>query len=463
MTSTDSTLPAAHSGFLQRARDGLQNVLAGLGTNRDKMAYNEWSAPRTFEQVELENMYRTSWLAKRIVNAVADDMTRAGRELNNDSDSSNNAHEKIEAAEKQLCVWLLLNEALRWSRLYGGAIMVIGTKDGKLEEPLEVKSIKQGDLKYLYVFDRWRIGASGVINMDFGSPNFGMPEHYIVGQNSSRVHHSRCIRFDGQKLPYLLWQKNAQWHDSELIHIMDSVMNLSTTNAAIATMMFEANVDVVTGGDIAMLLSQKDGESKLQKRFLNAAMMKSFNRMLLLDANEKYEKKGNNFANLDAVQKGFMVDVCGAADIPMARLFGQSAGGLNGTGEGDIRNYYDMVSAKQEAELRPALEKLDEVLVRHALGEIPNGYEFKFKSLWQMSDKDRAAIEKTDAERDAIYIQNGVITEGVAANELLARGTYTAMTKKDVNEVESLAKEIPKEAIAAQSALAKTDKTKVDE
>jgi hypothetical protein len=49
----------------------------------------------------------------------------------------------------------------------------------------------------------------------------------------------------------------------------------------------------------------------------------------------------------------------GRADIPVTRLLGTSAKGLNATGEGDNDNYDEMVSARQETDLRPNLERLD--------------------------------------------------------------------------------------------------------
>jgi len=169
-----------------------------------------------------------------------------------------------------------------------------------------------------------------------------------------------------------------------------------------------------------------------------AALLKSFNRMLLLDGTESYEKKQNSFANLDKVIQQFMVDVSGAADIPMTRLFGTSAAGMNATGDNDVRNYYDMVSAKQEAELRPQLEYLYEVLVRSELGHMPEDFRFDFNPLWQLSEKDQADVEKARAERDEKYINLGVVSETLVAKELKERGTYRNMTDDDIELVEEL-------------------------
>lgn len=417
--------------------DGLENVVAGLGTDRDKMSYSVYGLPRVLTRMELENAYRGSWLSKKIVNAVADDMTREWRHVVFDDDDGENQF-AIEQAEKRFALKGKINESLRWARLYGGALLIIGTRDKDLSKPLNVQTIRKGDLRYLHVMDRWRVSPAGSLCMDLDSPNFGMPEYYMLAESSVRVHHSRVLRFNGQKLPYFAWRSNAMWDDSELQHVLDSLTNCDTATRGIATMLFEANVDVVKAEGLADVLARKDGEAILTKRFQIAGMLKSFNRMLLLDGTESYEKKSNSFANLDKIVQQFMVDVSGAADIPMTRLFGQAAGGLNATGDNDVRNYYDMVSGKQETEVRPQLEYLDEVLVRSTLGFMPDDYRFDFNSLWQVSDTEQATIEKTRADRDVAYLSAGVVTEGVVARDLKERGTYHNLTDEDVALAEEL-------------------------
>lgn len=423
------------------AFDGVENIVAGLRTDRDKMSYSVYGFPRVLARHELENMYRGSWLAKKIVNAVADDMTREWRHFvfDDEGDSSNKNQFAIEQAEKQLGIKSKVNEALRWARLYGGALIIIGTQDKNLDKPLEVDSVAKDGLRYLQVVDRWRVSPDSSVVTDLEDPQFGLPEFYILAESTVRVHYSRVLRFNGEKLPYFAWQQNARWDDSSLQHVLDSLTHCETATAAVATMMFEANVDVIKTKGLTQQMSAKNGFSNITARYQTAALMKSMNRVLLLDAEEEYEKKSNSFTNLNAVMQQFMVDVAGAADIPMTRLFGESAAGLNATGDNDVRNYYDMLSAKQEAELRAQLERLDEVLVRSALGTMPKDFRFDFNTLWQVSETEQAAIEKTRADRDQIYLSAGVITEGLAAKELKERGTYRNMTDKDVKLAEELA------------------------
>src|SRR5690606_6151383 len=90
--------------------------------------------------------------------------------------------------------------------------------------------------------------------------------------------------------------------------------------------------------------------------------------------------------------------VSGAADIPITRFLGQSPGGMQSTGESDIRNYYDRIKAGQELEMRPAMAVLDECLIRSALGSRPADLFYTWRSLWQSSEKERADIGKTTAD-----------------------------------------------------------------
>lgn len=442
------TADAALAMTRQPVGDGLENVVAGLGTERDKRSYSVWGEPRVMTRNDLENAYRGSALAKKIVNIVADDMTREGWNCIFEDDALSLS---IGRAEKRFAVKKRVNEALRWSRLYGGAVIILGVNDTKdLSKPLKIDRLGKGCLRYLQVVDRWRLSPAGSLNRDLDSQNFGLPDTYVLAESSVRVHHSRLLRFNGEKLPYFAWLKNGMWDDSALQHVMDSLMNYDTTTQSIATMMFEANVDVVTSEGLADLLSRKDGESKLIKRFQVAALLKSFNRMLLLDSSEKYEKKSNSFANLDKIIQQFMVDVSGAADIPVTRLFGQSATGLNATGDNDIRNYYDMVSAKQEAELRAPLECLYEILLRSELGYMPDDMQINFNPLWQLSDKEQAEVEKARAERDGQYLDKGVVSHELVAKELKERGTFRNMTDADIAEAKRRGEERRKD-LASQS------------
>jgi uncharacterized protein len=439
---------------ISRIVDNLQNFVAGLGTKGDKRSHSFYNFPLTLTRVELENMFRSSWLAKRIVMTPADDMFRAGWELTWDGyEEDTDGAKAVQTAVKNLQLNKKCNEAEAWGRLYGGTGIVVDIKGQEdWSKPLDLNSIKKGMLRSLHVLDRWRLAPIGEIDYDRPSANYGYPSFYTIsdqGDPRFRVHHSRVIRFSGEPLPYFLFTQNAYWQDSVLQHVAETIRDYDATLAGIASMVYEANVDIITSPQFSAMLASPGGEQKVIKRWGIAALMKSMNHMMILDGGkgtpdskgEEYTQKTTQFSGLKDVVEKFMINVCGAADIPMTRLFGQSPAGLTATGESDIRNYYDRISADQEKKIRPGLEKLLEIVIRSTLGRMPENVALTFKPLWQMSDKEKAEIEKLRAERDQIYLLQGTLMEHTITARLLELKTYgNALTQKDVDLIERMAK-----------------------
>lgn len=424
-----------------KVSDGLYNAVAGLGTERDKRSYGAYATPASLDRQTLDAMYRTSWLAGKIVDIVADDMTREWLEWNSDDEEGLEQRNQLLEAERRLGVRAKVLDALKWSRLYGGALLVMVMADSvqnnaAMATPLDIGAVKAGDLKHLTVLDRWRVTASPETVQEMDSHYYGLPKYYVVSESGLQVHHTRVLRFNGAKLPYYSWLANARWDDSVLQRVYEKVRDADSISGSVASMVFEANVDVLRFGGLAELLAQKDGEAKVKKRLETALLSKSFTKALVLDEGDGYDKKTSNFGGLSEIMERVVVEICGAVDIPMTRLYGQSASGLNATGAGDARNYYDMLKAKQEADLRPNLERLYAVLAASEFGVAPKNFVFTFSSLWQMSDADKATLQAQRAQRDKIYVELGIVPEHVVANELLEDGTYKGLTPEVVEFIE---------------------------
>ena len=103
--------------------------------------------------------------------------------------------------------------------------------------------------------------------------------------------------------------------------------------------------------------------------------------------------------------------------MPITKFLGHAPQGLNATGEGDERNYYDMISSLQENTLRPALEKLYGA-IKPSAGLNHDKGQLTFNPLRQMSEKDRADIAKTKAETLDIHARSGVMPKAVQAQAI---------------------------------------------
>ncbi|MEX3929755.1 DUF1073 domain-containing protein [Paraburkholderia sp. BR10936] len=430
--------PRHHAGV--HWLDTLRNFVAGLMTRSDKMSYGAYVFRNRISQRELEAMYASNWLCRKVVDAPAEDMTR---EWINLETNNGDARETLEDAEREFSVVDIVTSVIKWGRLYGGCALYPSIEGDDPAMPLDVESIRPGTLNGLIVLDRWHIfPASNVPMIDLKNPNW-RPEFYrIRGPNQQLIHNSRLLIMDGSQLPVTLLRLNQWWSDSVLQSLYDELQRNDTVAECTASMFFEACVDVLKIDQLRIQLASDEGTETLKKRFELAALMKSVNHALVLDAQDDYDKKINSFAGIPEVLRTFMERIAGATDIPATRLFGVAPRGMNATGESDMRNYYDAIKSKQEKTLRPVLELLYAILSMNAFGRLIDDLEISFKPLWQMNEKDAAQAGLWKAQRDEIYINRAVVTEAKVLQQLRADNTYP-ITDDDIRAAEEMANYMP--------------------
>lgn len=408
-TTADGTQTLTH--------DGLSNVVSGLGTGADKRSHNQFTfAGNYFNYAELEAAYSENWIARQVVDVPVADALREWREWKCPQAAD------IRKEEKRLKLRSRFASAQRWGRLYGGGAILMVT-DQPLDEELDVSKITKGSLKRLVTLDRWELSPQVVNYTNPIAEDYLLPEWYTVRGGSGLIHSSHLIRIDGEDLPRRLRALNSSWGDSRLRQILEDLKDVTSTKSGIAAMVQEANVDVVQRAGLSNELAT-DQEDVILKRFALSAQMKSLVNMLLLDGEETYERKSLSFSGLEGVLDKLMIWISGAAEIPMTRLFGRSAAGMNATGEGDLGNYYDALAGTQEDKYRTELERLDEALVRSAIGEYPEDCEWEWSPLYQESGTELAQQELAYSQSEDIRIQQGVLKPSHVMLRLKNAGRY---------------------------------------
>ncbi|MBR8654206.1 DUF1073 domain-containing protein [Achromobacter sp. Marseille-Q0513] len=396
--------------------DGLQNVVSGLGMGKGKRDHNRFVYDGLFGYAELEAAYQTNWIARQIVDVPADDMTREWRTVKcKEADTIRQEEDRLSA---QHCV----NEALSWSRLYGGAVILPMTNQD-LEKPFRPELIKRGEVQRLLVFDRWDLVPHSINTWDVLAENYLQPEFYTLYQGSQKIHWSHFIKFVGAKLPRRQRVVLQGWGDSELRKCLEDIKDTVSAKDGIAELMQSANVDVITRDGLTEDLTT-DQEAKIIQRYTLFDQMKSIINTALLDSDEKLDRLTLNMSGIAPVLDTFMVWISGAADIPVTRLFGQSAAGLNASGEGDLKNYYDGIRSRQNSQLDRPMAKLDAIMVRSALGTMPDDYNYDWNRLYQPNRKEQAEARKIEAETDVILLDAGVTGRSHVMRRLEADEVY---------------------------------------
>jgi phage-related protein (TIGR01555 family) len=289
---------------------------------------------------------------------------------------------------------------------------------------------------------RWELTPSQLV-WDLNSPFYGEPEFYRRnmadrGQvNSSQaqqveIHPSRVIRFIGNEYPDIMTATDPAWGDPILQAINDAVLAAGLVVGSYTALIQDMQVDVIQIPNMTGIVATQAGRERLTKRLSYANQAKSVTNALLMDKEETWSRMSSPaVATAPGVIQQYFALAAGAADIPATRMLGQSPAGLNATGDSDIRNYYDKIKAAQENELRPSLERLDQVLIRSALGSYDENISYDWAPLWQLSGLEQTQMALAQAQAFQIDVSSGVIPEPVLAearkSQLIQSGFYPGL------------------------------------
>lgn len=389
---------------LQFVADGLANVLTGRGTTVDRATQNFWVRRFSTPQ-QIEAAYLGSWLHRKIIDIPAQDMTRAGR----DWDAEDGEIEKIEAEEKRLGYWPKLREAVRLGRLGGGAIL-IGLGDDP-SQPLPT-NIRPGQVQYLVVLSRWQLQL-GEFDNDPASSGFNQPKAFTLAGTSSQatIHPSRLVCFQGLPIPAMqtTTAEDRFWGMSVVEAVDEAVQHATTATSGFASLIDEAKIDVYRFHGLAETLAQSGGDEKIMTRVQLTNTGKSTHRAVVLDGEDEWTQRQLTLTGVRDVIITYDARVAGAADIPATRLFGKSPDGMNSTGESDLANYDQSIQAKQEMDLRPAMGRLDAVMLPSA--GLKPGLTWNFSPLRVLSEQQLAEVENKEADTLTKLVNTGMFSE----------------------------------------------------
>lgn len=430
-----------------RLRDGFANFTARLGLGQDNMLAQSGYVRGGYisrDQGQLDDMYRTSWLVGRMVNVVAEDMTRG--QLNIKAQWQPGRTDELLRAYRRTGCPGRLSDAIKWARLYGGALAIILIDGDELAGPLDISAIEPGTFRGLFVLDRWQLVPSTRLIMELG-PMLGYPDGYVIngqhGMPAQFVHHSRTLRFVGLELPYQARLAENHWGASVVEQALDRLLAYDSATQGAANLMYKSFLRVIGVEGLRSILAQGGkAETALIKNFEMIRQVQSNEGITLLDKNDTFFTTGYTFAGMYDALQAFAEQIAGATGIPLVRLLGQSPKGFS-TGESDLRCYYDTIATLQNDDLRPALEVLFSVLCRHLWGEaLPEGFGFDFESLMQPTESDRAQIATADAQASAALVSGGIISTAQALANLRdcsrLTGRFAGITDEDIAEANAM-------------------------
>jgi len=417
------------------------------------MARLGFSAPNLLEGTEypltrltrdyqlMNSLYRSHWIVRKVIDTIPEDMCKNW--INLTCEVTPEQIDQFQRVERRTQTKRNILKGLKWGRLYGGAgaIMLIKGHEDYLKEPLNLDDVAPDAYKGLLVLDRWSgIYPGAVMVSDINSPDFGLPESYRVTLENGKnldVHHSRVLRFIGRDLPF--WEKQAEvsWGISEVEVIYEELKKRDNTGWNMASLIFLANIRVLKMAKLAQSLGVNNAAA--QQQLFNTLQAQNWllsnMGMQVLNADDSFETHSiSNYSGLNEIYQSFMLDISGACEIPITKLFGRSPAGMNATGESDLQNYYDTIDEKQESYLRPVFDKLFPVIAMSTWGEVPDDFDYTFPSCRTLSNEQMAELGTKKTESIIGAYNAGLISQKIGMKELKQLSDETGMFSNMLNE-----------------------------
>lgn len=433
--------------------DGWMNLFSGLGTKADKKKSTRAVPTGFLFDAELETIYADDGLGARIVDLLPDDMMKQGwhYEFENEKEGVEDYSKVYAKVFKDMRANDKINKALKWARLYGGCLILLGVYDGeKLDTPLNLNKIKS--FENLKIIPRNNVMYGTMeFQMDERKPHYGQVEFYPVtfytGRKfeTVRVHYTRVIELHGIEIPSseasIIPVEFRYWGISVFQRIQDRLKELAGSFGSLANLLQELTIGKYRYKDLAEIMATDGGEKLVQNRLQAMDEMKSSFHSILMDTEENFERDTVSFGGVSDVLYQFMMLTSASTGYPMTKLFGISPGGLNSTGDSDMYQYYDMVKSKQETELLPIIERLVHIISEWQKVPEPT---IKFNPLEQMTEKEQAELdekkantEKRKQETYQGYIDMGIMTPEIV-EELEFGNTLKEIQKKIGETTETL-------------------------
>ncbi|QIP56840.1 DUF1073 domain-containing protein [Hafnia alvei] len=430
-----------------RTVDGYNNFTAKIGSNTANIQSGGTYIPGyiTRNRTLLEFAYRSSFLVGSAVDAIADDMTRKG--INISSKLEPGQKGKVETFWDDAAIWDGLNDTIKWSRLYGGAVLAVLIDGQDMSSELNVERIKVGQFKGVICFDRWQLEPSyNTPIMEYG-PNFGKPKFYRVITNQNgipiwNIHHSRLIRMEGDSLPFQQSMTENGWGMSVVERIFERIQAFDIATSGTTQLIHKAHLRTYSIEKLrAILATGGDLEKGLMKHLDMIREFQTIEGMTIMDKSDDFQTHSYSFAGIADVILRFAEQVSGATGIPLVRLFGQSPAGFN-TGDGDLENYYSRVNTLQERRLRRHIRWLMDISWRSLFGEaLPEDFTFEFNKLWEVSDAERSTMANNVATALSTLVDRQIMPLHAAMNDLRnisdVIGIGGSITDKDIEDAKT--------------------------
>lgn len=327
----------------------------------------------------------------------------------------------IEDEMKRLGIRGLMRKHIKNDSLFGGSQLYIdieGQQD-KTDLPLMIneKGIAKGSLNGFRVIEpMWSTPSLYNANDALAADYFVPKMWWVLGKN---VHYTRLQTLITCPVPDMLKPAYNFYGLSKTQQMLPFVQRFQSVADAVAKVITMFSLTGLKTDMTSILSGEEDGANQLINRVKTLALMRDNRGIVATDKeSEEFFQINTPLSGLDTLLDKYTQMVAYPSKMPVLKIFGTPTAGLGNTSDGELRVFYDNVSAQQEAFLLPQINVILKCIQLSLFGEIDESIEFKFNPLYQLNDQERATTNLIKAQTSQILIQEGVIDNEEARQNL---------------------------------------------
>jgi len=356
---------------------------------------------------QLSEAYCELGMIQTIVDVPVDDGMRGGVEIFSRKLSPEQLLQLQDVVDREDDLGRLA-QALKWNRLFGGAGILIFTEQDP-STPLDLSTIKKGEPLEFHAVDMWELyydmqNAEGY-DEAIQDERFQFYTYY-----GEKIHKSRVIRLKGIVAPAFLRPRLRGWGMSVVEICVRSINQYMKGTNLIYELLDEAKIDVYGIKNLTNTLLSQGGTEQVAARIQMANRQKNFQHALVMDAEDQYTQKSLTFSGLSDVMKEVRYQLAADLRMPLTKLFGMGAVGLNASSEDDIEVYNGMVESTVRQKAKASLIRMLEIRCQEQFGFIPDDLSISFAPMRLMSAEQEQAIKKQKFEAISKALEQGAIS-----------------------------------------------------
>lgn len=358
---------------------------------------------------------------RAFASALSTELTREWLIFTSKQDDDTGTADKIKLIEdefKRLNIRSVMQTAAEHDCYFGRAQIYVEIAGADIKTPLilDPRTIAKGSLQRVVAIEAIWTTPCAYNALDPAAPDFYKPSRwFMLGQE---VHASRLMTIVSRPLPDIL-KPAFNFGGMSLSQLAEPyVDNWLRTRQSVADLLNNFSITALATSMDQVLQGDDDGADVINRATLFTATRSNQGLMLLDKEREELVQVNTPLSGLHELQAQSQEQMCSVSRIPTIVLTGISPSGLNASSEGEIRVFYDWISAQQEAYWREPLEIVLKAVQLSLFGEIDPDIGFTFVPLFQMTPKEESDIRMQDSQTDCAYVNAGVLDPSEVRDKL---------------------------------------------